>query len=131
MPRFVGKRGTQQADQFILTELYGCNGFYIRLHLFDIGFRLLRASRREKALNGSQMMPYVMLIDRRLGIDPAQSFCLCSSLLQFNFQHRPLQFSLGSFLHLPMVGRQKNHIKDDEGSRQKLHQCRCAAIQCI
>ena len=61
--RLSGEGGAEQIHQLVVAVALGRDALNIRAHLADIFLRLLRLSRRQKAVDGVEMVAHIVLID--------------------------------------------------------------------
>ena len=61
--RLSGEGGAEQIHQLVVAVALWRDALNIRAHLADIFLRLLRLSRRQKAVDGVEMVAHIVLID--------------------------------------------------------------------
>ena len=61
--RLSGEGGAEQVHQLVVAVALWRDALNIRAHLADIFLRLLRLSRRQKAVDGVEMVAHIVLID--------------------------------------------------------------------
>ena len=83
----------------------------------------------QKALDDVQVMPQVVAENGGLGLGLPQSFHFPLGLVQKGRVGRQLQLRLGKLLGLLVVGREKQHIEEDDHRGGQLVEGRDAGIE--
>ena len=127
--RLSGEGGAEQVHQLVVAVALGRDALNIRAHLADIFLRLLRLSRRQKAVDGVEMVAHIVLIDGGLHLCPAQRVHLDLRLLQSGLEHGALHLRLRAAAALGVIGCEKHNVKSDERCGQELVDRPVAAIE--
>ena len=77
--RLSGEGGAEQIHQLVVAVALWRDALNIRAHLADIFLRLLRLSRRQKAVDGVEMVAHIVLIDGGLHLGFVEH---CDTLLR-------------------------------------------------